>query len=104
MRLEPEMWMALSDIAKREKCSIHDICSLVSLRKDANSSLTAAIRVFLMLYYRAACTAEGHVRAGHGSFEAMKSRARIPEGRISSFDKGEKSRSGSKPERKASAA
>lgn len=98
------MWMALSDIAKREKCSIHDICSLVSLRKEENSSLTAAIRVFLMLYYRAACTAEGHMRAGHGSFEAMKGRARIPEGRISCFEKGKKRRSEDKPQRKASAA
>lgn len=78
VRLEPEMWMALREIAKREICSIHDICSLVSVRKNPKTSLTAAIRVFLMLYFRAATTEEGHKLAGHGNFELMKRRARIP--------------------------
>jgi predicted DNA-binding ribbon-helix-helix protein len=78
VRLEPEMWLALRDIALREKCSIHDICTLVSVRKNQRTSLTAAIRVFLMLYYRAASTDEGHKRAGHGDFEYMKRRARVP--------------------------
>jgi cytochrome c-type biogenesis protein CcmH/NrfG len=30
-----------------------------------------------MLYYRAAATEEGHVRAGHGSYNMMMSRARV---------------------------
>lgn len=72
------MWGALKEIAKREKCSIHDICTLISMRKNEHTSLTAAIRVFLMLYFRASSTEEGHDRAGHGSFEYMKLRARIP--------------------------
>ena len=75
VRLEPEMWNALGDIAAREGCSIHDICTLVSLRKNASTSLTAAIRVFLMLYYRASSTEEGHRRAGHGNFNNMRVRA-----------------------------
>ena len=77
IRLEPEMWNSLRDIAKREKCKIHDICSLVYLRKSQLTSLTAAIRVFIMLYYRAAATEDGHLRAGHGRFENMMRRARI---------------------------
>lgn len=77
VRLEPEMWNALREIARREQCKIHDICSLISLRKNPNTSLTAAIRVFLMLYYRAAATDDGHKRAAHGSFESMMSRARM---------------------------
>ena len=77
VRLEPEMWLALRDIARREKCSIHDICSLVSVRKNARTSLTAAIRVFLRLYFRAASTEEGHRKSGHGNFEFMKRRARL---------------------------
>lgn len=77
VRLEPEMWLALKDIARRERCSMHDICSLIHMRKNENTSLTAAIRVFLMLYYRAAATEEGHSRAGHGNFENMKRRARV---------------------------
>lgn len=79
IRLEPEMWDALRDIATREGTTIHNICSLIAIRKVDESSLTASIRVFLMLYYRAATTAEGHARAGHGSFEYMKRRARVTE-------------------------
>lgn len=77
VRLEPEMWLAMKDIAKREKCTSHDLCSLISLRKRPNTSLTAAIRVFIMLYFKAAATEIGHERAGHGNFEIMKTRARI---------------------------
>ena len=77
VRLEPEMWHALSEISKRERCKTHDICSLIQLRKNHKTSLTAAIRVFLMLYFRASSTEEGHVRAGHGSFDNMMQRARV---------------------------
>ncbi len=75
IRLEPEMWRELKDVAERENCSIHDICTLISIRKNKKTSLTAAIRVFLMLYYRAAATEQGHVKAGHGDFQDMKRRA-----------------------------
>lgn len=77
VRLEPEMWTALRDISRRERCKIHDICSLIQKRKNPCTSLTAAIRVFLMLYYRAASTEDGHGRAGHGNFAAMAERARL---------------------------
>lgn len=66
IRLEPEMWVAIKEIAKRERCTIHRICTIVNERKNEKSSLTAAIRVFIMAYYRAAATEEGHARAGHG--------------------------------------
>lgn len=79
VRLEPEMWTALREISAQEFCSIHDICTLISIRKKENTSLTAAIRVFIMLYFRAASTDDGHRKAGHGDFEYMKKRARIPE-------------------------
>jgi len=77
VRLEPEMWSSIREIAKREKCKIHDLCSLVYIRKNAETSLTAAIRVFIMLYYRAAATEDGHMRAGHGRFDNMLRRARL---------------------------
>jgi predicted DNA-binding ribbon-helix-helix protein len=77
VRLEPEMWTALRDIATREKCTIHDLCSLVGQRRAGGTSLTAAIRIFLMLYFKAAATVEGHTRAGHGDLERMKIRARL---------------------------
>tara|TARA_B100001093_G_C26240327_1_gene764097 strand:+ start:80 stop:466 length:387 start_codon:yes stop_codon:yes gene_type:complete len=87
VRLEPEMWTALRDISKREKCSIHDICTVVYLRKKENTSLTAAIRVFLMLYFRAAATEEGHIRAGHGNFENMRKRAQMNDSHSLYFQK-----------------
>ncbi len=77
VRLEPEMWKSLEEVAGYEGCSIHDICTLVALKKKKESSLTSAIRIFLILYYKAASTAEGHIRAGHGSFEKMQKRASI---------------------------
>lgn len=77
MRLEPEMWTALRDISRRERCKIHDLCSLVAMRKNSDTSLTAAIRVFLMLYYKASSTEEGHRRSGHGDFAHMLARARV---------------------------
>lgn len=77
VRLEPDMWKELKNISKRETCSVHELCSLISLRKAENTSLTAAIRVFLMLYFRAAATENGHQQAGHGSFESMKQRAGV---------------------------
>jgi predicted DNA-binding ribbon-helix-helix protein len=33
VRLEPEMWNALKDISRREGCSMHEICSLIFIRK-----------------------------------------------------------------------
>ncbi|MGB1076817.1 MAG: ribbon-helix-helix domain-containing protein [Bdellovibrionales bacterium] len=74
VRLEPEMWRALKEISRREKCSIHDVCSMVYLCKKPLSSLTASIRVFLMLYYKAAATEEGHEKARHGNLEKMRRR------------------------------
>jgi hypothetical protein len=47
------------------------------MRKAENTSLTAAIRVFLMLYFRSAATEDGHMEAGHGCFENMKRRAGV---------------------------
>ena len=79
IRLEPQMWVALREVAALEECTIHDICTLVSVRKKQNTSLTAAIRVFIMLYFRAASTTEGHRSAGHGNFDRMKQRARVPD-------------------------
>ena len=77
IRLEPEMWAALYDVARRERTSIHNICTLVQLRKVKESTLTAAIRVFLLLYFRAASTEEGHRLVRHGDFKIMKMRARV---------------------------
>jgi predicted DNA-binding ribbon-helix-helix protein len=78
IRLESQMWIALKEVADRERCSIHDICTVIANRKSANITLTAAIRIFLVLYYKSASTEEGHKVAGHGSFQKMVSRATSP--------------------------
>lgn len=65
MRLERSMWSALEEIAEREVKSIHDLATLVDAQRD-ESSLTAAMRVFILSYFRAASTDIGHIRAGHG--------------------------------------
>jgi predicted DNA-binding ribbon-helix-helix protein len=74
IRLEAQMWSAMKEIAEREHCSIHELCSLIAMRRKQGLSLTASIRIFLMLYFKAACSEEGHVKAGHGSLDRMVSR------------------------------
>ena len=86
VRLEPEMWASLREISEREGCSIHDVCTLIGMRKKENTSLTAAIRVFIMLYFRASSTEEGHNKVGHGDFETMKKRARVPLDKMQFFE------------------
>jgi predicted DNA-binding ribbon-helix-helix protein len=65
VRLEPAMWEALDEICRREGRNINELCGMID-RQRRESKLTAAIRVFVMAYYRAASTDEGHVGAGHG--------------------------------------
>jgi predicted DNA-binding ribbon-helix-helix protein len=71
LRLEPPMWDALAEIARREAMTIHQLCALVDARRH-ESSLTAAIRVFALSYFRAAATEDGHGRAGHGNLRVTK--------------------------------
>lgn len=57
VRLEPEMWNALNEIAEIEKCSIHDLCGAIHDLKEAGKSFigmsfTGALRAFLVEYYR----------------------------------------------------
>lgn len=66
VRLEPDMWGGLREVCRREHLTIHDIATVVSARKSPNTSLTAALRVFVMAYFRMAATEEGHNNAGHG--------------------------------------
>lgn len=69
VRLEPDMWEALRHICQREKHSLNDLITAVDQGRTS-SSLTAALRVYLLKYFLAAATEEGHRRAGHG--DAMR--------------------------------
>ncbi len=66
LRLEPAMWDALAEICRREEITVHELCALIDERRRA-SSLTAAIRVFIVTYFRAAATEDGHASTGHGA-------------------------------------
>lgn len=78
MRLEPSMWEAFEEIARREELSINDLCSLIKRRldeqarrkgldpEDSDVTLTSAVRVFIATYFRRASTEDGHQQARHG--------------------------------------
>ena len=49
IRLEPEFWAGLADIAQRERLTIDELCTEVD-RGAGKLSRTAAIRVFITSY------------------------------------------------------
>lgn len=66
LRMEHETWDALAEICTREDQSIHQLCSQVEKRRKV-SNRTSAVRAFIINYYRAAATEDGHQDAGHGT-------------------------------------
>ncbi len=54
VRLEPEMWDALDEVAMMQGCTIHALCSAVSELQHPDASFTGALRVFIMEYFRSA--------------------------------------------------
>lgn len=58
VRLEPVMWDALRDIAHRQQVTVHDLVTDIDRERTA-SSLTAAIRVYIVDFYRAAVLPAG---------------------------------------------
>ena len=59
------MWDALDEICHREGMTLSLLCQRIDERRRA-SSLTAAIRVFILTYFRGAANESGHADAGHG--------------------------------------
>jgi len=70
VRLEPPMWAALREVCARERKSLHALVTDIHRDRRA-SSLTAAIRVFLLGYFRSAASEDGHRRAGHGTADHL---------------------------------
>jgi predicted DNA-binding ribbon-helix-helix protein len=66
IRLEPAMWGALGMVCQRENKTLNELVTMIA-RSRNQSTLTASIRVFLLTYFQAAATDEGHLRAGHGA-------------------------------------
>lgn len=58
VRLEPAMWEALKDIATIEHSTINEIVSAIAECRTSSGSLTSAIRVFVMAYFRARTNSE----------------------------------------------
>jgi predicted DNA-binding ribbon-helix-helix protein len=68
VRLEPKMWAALEEIRIRERTTLPALVTQIERAKLA-TSLTAGIRIYLLLYFMSAATEEGHRAAGHGTLE-----------------------------------
>lgn len=71
IRLEPSMWTALEEICHRELRTVHEICTEVDSQRY-ESTLTAALRAFIVVYYRIAATEDGHLTAGHGPLSRLQ--------------------------------
>jgi predicted DNA-binding ribbon-helix-helix protein len=70
---EPAMWEALEEICRREGQTISSICAFIESQRRG-SSRTAAVRVFILRYFRAAATESGHLAAGHGRTRRLVAR------------------------------
>ena len=66
VRLEPEMWSALHEIASLEGLTIHDVCGAVDDCRNDSESFSSALRVFLLQYYRDA------MNGGHKQSPVLK--------------------------------
>ena len=65
MRLEPELWDALYEICQREGVGVGELIRQIEARGHSGGR-TSAVRVFILQYFRAAATEEGHSAAEHG--------------------------------------
>ena len=62
VRLEPVMWAALHDIALRLRVTMHTLVTDIDRERTA-SSLTAAIRVYIVDFYRGLALSAGQPQA-----------------------------------------
>jgi predicted DNA-binding ribbon-helix-helix protein len=67
LRLDRLTWQASYEIAARERITVHELCTAIHSEKPHALSLTAAIRLAVLQYYRDAATEAGHATAGHGT-------------------------------------
>jgi predicted DNA-binding ribbon-helix-helix protein len=63
IRMEPVLWDGLTDICQRESVPLADLVSDIDGRRGA-SGLTAALRVFILAYYRRAVVASNRPAYG----------------------------------------
>ena len=77
MRLEPELWDALTEICVRERQDISRLVRQIEATGHAGGR-TSAVRVFVLQYFRAAASEAGHQAAGHGSLSEPPARFGLP--------------------------
>ena|ERR1700689_5489335 len=66
VRIDRLTWRSLHEIAQLEGVTVHELCMTLNAAKPPSLSLTVAIRVGILQYYRDAATERGHRQAGHG--------------------------------------
>lgn len=52
LRLEAVVWSGLEEIADKENRLVQDLCKEVDARRPSSTSLTSAIRSFVLDYFR----------------------------------------------------
>jgi predicted DNA-binding ribbon-helix-helix protein len=65
-RFDELTWRLLLEVANREGVTVNQLCTAIAAAKSRRLSLTAAIRLGVLQYYRDAATEAGHILAGHG--------------------------------------
>ncbi|MBM3488562.1 MAG: ribbon-helix-helix domain-containing protein [Alphaproteobacteria bacterium] len=65
VRLEDAFWAAADDLCQRERQTLSQLCTAIETGMMP-ANLTAAVRLAIIGYYRAAASETGHARAGHG--------------------------------------
>lgn len=58
MRLEPELWDALDEVCRRERCQRSDIIAIAEAAM-VHGGRTSAVRAYLFDYFRAAAAEAG---------------------------------------------
>jgi len=66
IKLDPLCWMALEEIGQRESASLEEICNTAEAWSPCKTSLASGLRLFILDYFMAAATDEGHAHARHG--------------------------------------
>jgi predicted DNA-binding ribbon-helix-helix protein len=74
MCLDPAIWGALEEICQPENLTRHQLCGKIYKFSYA-TGWTAAIRVFIVNYFRAAATEDGRANICHGAL--CKKEARV---------------------------
>ncbi|MBV8892919.1 MAG: ribbon-helix-helix domain-containing protein [Acidobacteria bacterium] len=73
MRLDDVTWTALREVALREGITPQQLFARIDSRRPADLSFTVAVRQYLLQYFRAAATEDGHAEAGHGMITVPRS-------------------------------